>query len=142
MLRNQSIFFICVIDFCQFFVSVLWEITVEFSTRLCQYIYLAIFTHVICSSPSCLQKSDGTLLAQFYYADVDLCNVAAELDGFDGRKNPARCAALVAQLRQVSWQFTFITESGIIQYKWMYYSCQIMAHVSRFTDVICESVDV
>ncbi|XP_067935880.1 lateral signaling target protein 2-like [Watersipora subatra] len=46
------------------------------------------------------KKTDSALLAQFYHADVDLCTVAAELDSFDGRKNPARCAALVAQLRQ------------------------------------------
>lgn len=51
---------------------------------------------------SMFQKADTALLAQFYYADEDLCLVAAELDSFDGRKNPARCAALVAQLRQVT----------------------------------------
>ena len=46
------------------------------------------------------KRADNTLLAQFYNADEDLCLVAAELDSFDGRKNPARCAALLAQLRQ------------------------------------------
>jgi len=40
------------------------------------------------------------LLAQFYYADEELNAVATELDSFDGRKDPERCATLVYQLRQ------------------------------------------
>ncbi|CAG0878534.1 unnamed protein product [Darwinula stevensoni] len=46
------------------------------------------------------KKGDSSLLAQFYYADEDLAAVTAELDSFDGRKDPERCAMLVAQLRQ------------------------------------------
>ena len=46
-----------------------------------------------------LQRSDTSLLAQFFYADEDLNMVAAELDSFDGRKDPERCTALVNQLR-------------------------------------------
>lgn len=38
-------------------------------------------------------------MAQFYYADEELNLVAAELDSFDGRKDPERCTALVNQLR-------------------------------------------
>ena len=33
------------------------------------------------------------------YADDNLNRVAAELDSFDGRKDPERCAALVSRLR-------------------------------------------
>jgi hypothetical protein len=40
------------------------------------------------------------LLAQFFYADEALNLVAAELDSFDGRKDPERCTALVNHLRQ------------------------------------------
>ena len=47
----------------------------------------------------CLQKTDKSLLAQFYFADEELNTVAAELDGFDSRKDPERCQALVTQLR-------------------------------------------
>jgi hypothetical protein len=36
----------------------------------------------------------------FRYADDNLNRVAAELDSFDGRKDPERCAALVSRLRQ------------------------------------------
>ncbi|ODM98278.1 Lateral signaling target protein 2, partial [Orchesella cincta] len=45
-------------------------------------------------------KTDQSLLAQFFYADKDLFTVAAELDTFDGRKDPERCTALVNHLRQ------------------------------------------
>ncbi|XP_052772288.1 lateral signaling target protein 2 homolog [Mya arenaria] len=45
------------------------------------------------------KKNDSTLLANFYFADDDLNQVAAELDSFDGRKDPERCTMLVNQLR-------------------------------------------
>lgn len=38
-------------------------------------------------------------MAQFFFADEDLNSVAAELDSFDGRKDPERCTILVNQLR-------------------------------------------
>lgn len=46
------------------------------------------------------RKDDPSLMAQFYHADDELNMVAAELDSFDGRKDPERCTALVNQLRQ------------------------------------------
>ena len=46
------------------------------------------------------QRDDPSLLAQFFYADEALNLVAAELDSFDGRKDPERCTALVNHLRQ------------------------------------------
>lgn len=45
------------------------------------------------------QKSDSSLLAQFFFADEELNEVAAELDSFDGRKDPERCTTLVNKLR-------------------------------------------
>nr|CAD7586442.1 unnamed protein product [Timema genevievae] len=45
-------------------------------------------------------KDDTSLLAQFFYADEALNMVAAELDSFDGRKDPERCTSLVNHLRQ------------------------------------------
>lgn len=45
------------------------------------------------------QKTDKSLLAQFYFADEELNRVATELDSFDSRKDPERCQALVTQLR-------------------------------------------
>ncbi|CAH1257666.1 ZFYVE28 [Branchiostoma lanceolatum] len=44
-------------------------------------------------------RTDTQLLAQFYYLDEELNTVAAELDSFDGRKDPERCTLLVNQLR-------------------------------------------
>ncbi|KAJ8317274.1 hypothetical protein KUTeg_005178 [Tegillarca granosa] len=44
-------------------------------------------------------KTDSSPLAQFYFADEELNLVAAELDSFDGRKDPERCTALVNRLR-------------------------------------------
>ena len=45
---------------------------------------------------SCLMNN---ILLQFYYADEELNLIAAELDTFDGRKDPVRCTILVNQLR-------------------------------------------
>ena len=45
------------------------------------------------------QKSDQSLLARFYFADEELNNITSELDSFDGRKDPERCAILVGKLR-------------------------------------------
>lgn len=47
-------------------------------------------------SRTCYQNN---LLLQLYYADDELNLIAAELDSFDGRKDPERCTALVNQLR-------------------------------------------
>ncbi|NXG43257.1 LST2 protein, partial [Psilopogon haemacephalus] len=48
---------------------------------------------------SSIQRTDPQLLAQFYYADEELNQVAAELDSLDGRKDPQRCTLLVNQFR-------------------------------------------
>uniref|UniRef100_A0A8C1WUR0 Zinc finger, FYVE domain containing 28 n=1 Tax=Cyprinus carpio TaxID=7962 RepID=A0A8C1WUR0_CYPCA len=45
------------------------------------------------------RRSDPQLLAQFYYADEELNQVATELDSLDGRKDPQRCTLLVNQFR-------------------------------------------
>ncbi|XP_049595715.1 lateral signaling target protein 2 homolog isoform X1 [Syngnathus scovelli] len=45
------------------------------------------------------KRTDPQLLAQFYYADDELNQVAAELDSLDGRKDPQRCTLLVNQFR-------------------------------------------
>ncbi|KAJ7990757.1 hypothetical protein DPEC_G00290220 [Dallia pectoralis] len=45
------------------------------------------------------KRSDPQLLAQFYYADEELNQVATELDILDGRKDPQRCTLLVNQFR-------------------------------------------
>ncbi|CAH1783192.1 unnamed protein product [Owenia fusiformis] len=45
------------------------------------------------------KKTDSSLLAQFFYADEELNLIAAELDSFDGRKDPERCTLLVNSLR-------------------------------------------
>ena len=45
------------------------------------------------------KRSDRSLMARFFYADENLTAVAQELDSFDGRKDPERCASLVNKLR-------------------------------------------
>lgn len=62
-----------------------------------------MFLSVCCCAS--FQRTDPQLLAQFYYADDELNQVAAELDSLDGRKDPQRCTLLVNQFRscQVSW---------------------------------------
>lgn len=54
-----------------------------------------------------LQRDDHSLLAQFFFADDALNMVAAELDSFDGRKDPDRCSTLVNQLRHAQVGFYF-----------------------------------
>uniref|UniRef100_A0AAQ6ICP0 Lateral signaling target protein 2 homolog n=1 Tax=Anabas testudineus TaxID=64144 RepID=A0AAQ6ICP0_ANATE len=46
-----------------------------------------------------MHRTDPQLLAQFYYADEELNQVATELDSLDGRKDPQRCTLLVNQFR-------------------------------------------
>ncbi|XP_034944155.1 lateral signaling target protein 2 homolog [Chelonus insularis] len=45
------------------------------------------------------KRDDTSLLAQFFYANEALTALACELDSFDGRQEPERCATLVNQLR-------------------------------------------
>ena len=45
------------------------------------------------------KRSDRSLIARFFHADEALTAVASELDSFDGRKDPERCASLVNKLR-------------------------------------------
>nr|XP_057946770.1 lateral signaling target protein 2 homolog isoform X2 [Doryrhamphus excisus] len=45
------------------------------------------------------KRTDPQLLAQFFYADDELNQVATELDSLDGRKDPQRCTLLVNQFR-------------------------------------------
>lgn len=52
-----------------------------------------------------LQRDDRSLLAQFFFADDALNMIAAELDSFDGRKDPDRCSTLVNQLRHAQVSF-------------------------------------
>lgn len=54
-----------------------------------------------------VQRTDPQLLAQFYYADEELNQVATELDSLDGRKDPQRCTLLVNQFR--SCQVSFLS---------------------------------
>ncbi|XP_026729497.1 lateral signaling target protein 2 homolog [Trichoplusia ni] len=56
-----------------------------------------------------LQRDDRSLLAQFFFADDALNMVAAELDSFDGRKDPERCSTLVNQLRHAQDRVLNIT---------------------------------
>ncbi|TRZ23611.1 hypothetical protein HGM15179_003508, partial [Zosterops borbonicus] len=51
------------------------------------------------SKTGAIWRTDPQLLAQFYYADEELNQVAAELDSLDGRKDPQRCTLLVNQFR-------------------------------------------
>lgn len=54
---------------------------------------------LICYAHVLTQRTDPQLLAQFYYADEELNQVATELDSLDGRKDPQRCTLLVNQFR-------------------------------------------
>lgn len=58
-----------------------------------------LFAKITYMTLSAIQRTDPQLLAQFYYADEELNQVAAELDSLDGRKDPQRCTLLVNQFR-------------------------------------------
>ncbi|CAG9569295.1 unnamed protein product [Danaus chrysippus] len=55
------------------------------------------------------KRDDSSLLAQFFFADDALNLIAAELDSFDGRKDPERCSTLVNQLRHAQDRVLNIT---------------------------------
>ncbi|XP_041985218.1 lateral signaling target protein 2 [Aricia agestis] len=55
------------------------------------------------------KRDDRSLLAQFFFADDALNMIAAELDSFDGRKDPERCSTLVNQLRHAQDRVLTIT---------------------------------
>ncbi|CAG4978952.1 unnamed protein product [Colias eurytheme] len=55
------------------------------------------------------KRDDRSLLAQFFFADDALNMIAAELDSFDGRKDPDRCSTLVNQLRHAQDRVLNIT---------------------------------
>ncbi|XP_045780359.1 lateral signaling target protein 2 homolog isoform X2 [Maniola jurtina] len=55
------------------------------------------------------RRDDRSLLAQFFFADDALNMIAAELDSFDGRKDPERCSTLVNQLRHAQDRVLNIT---------------------------------
>ena len=60
------------------------------------------------------KKSDSALLAKFYFTDEELNLVAAELDSFDGRKDPERCTALVTKLRSCQDKVLNVIEKIIL----------------------------
>ncbi|CAC5405983.1 Lateral signaling target protein 2 homolog,Lateral signaling target protein 2 [Mytilus coruscus] len=60
------------------------------------------------------KKSDAALLAKFYFTDEELNQVAAELDSFDGRKDPERCTALVTKLRSCQDKVLNVIEKIIL----------------------------
>jgi len=81
-----------VLSLCTFPLGILYN-KLEYSASLyCDHIIVDL--HIVV-----MQKSDTSFLAQFYYADEQLNCIAAELDSFDGRKDPERCTSLVNQLR-------------------------------------------
>ncbi|OWF38353.1 lateral signaling target protein 2 homolog [Mizuhopecten yessoensis] len=59
------------------------------------------------------KKTDTSLLAKFFFADEELNFVAAELDSFDGRKDPERCTTLVNKLRNCQDKVLVITQKVI-----------------------------
>lgn len=63
-----------------------------------------------------IQRTDPQLLAQFYYADEELNQVAAELDSLDGRKDPQRCTLLVNQFRSCQ-----VIEVATFSFHWDFY---------------------
>lgn len=60
------------------------------------------------------KKTDSALLAKFYFTDEELNLVAAELDSFDGRKDPERCTALVTKLRSCQDKVLNVIEKIIL----------------------------
>ncbi|XP_030887366.1 lateral signaling target protein 2 homolog [Leptonychotes weddellii] len=64
------------------------------------------------------KRSDPQLLAQFYYADEELNQVAAELDSLDGRKDPQRCTLLVSQFRSCQEASPDYVRKGAREHVW------------------------
>ena len=77
------------------------------------------------------KKSDRTLMARFFYADESLTAVAQELDSFDGRKDPERCASLVNKLRSCQDKLLSICNKMLEEVE-PGYSIRLREHRAKF----------
>lgn len=75
-----------------------------------------------------VQRTDPQLLAQFYYADEELNQVATELDSLDGRKDPQRCTLLVNQFR--SCQVSIKTKNILL-----YFACRLSRNTFEYVEI-------
>jgi len=81
------------------------------------------------------KRSDRSLMARFFYADENLTAVAQELDSFDGRKDPERCASLVNKLRSCQDKLLSICNKMLEEVE-PGYSGRLREHRAKFPDDI------
>jgi len=81
------------------------------------------------------KRSDTSLMARFFRADENLTAVAQELDSFDGRKDPERCASLVNKLRSCQDKLLSICNKMLEEVE-PGYSSRLREHRAKFPDDI------
>lgn len=74
-------------------------------------------------------------MARFFFADEALTAVAAELDSFDGRKDPERCASLVNKLRSCQDKLLSICNKMLEEVE-PGFSSRLREHRAKFPDDI------
>ena len=77
------------------------------------------------------KRSDTSLMARFFRADENLTAVAQELDSFDGRKDPERCASLVNKLRSCQDKLLSICNKMLEEVE-PGYSSRLREHRAKF----------
>jgi len=74
-------------------------------------------------------------MARFFFADEALTAVASELDSFDGRKDPERCASLVNKLRSCQDKLLSICNKMLEEVE-PGFSSRLREHRAKFPDDI------
>jgi len=81
------------------------------------------------------KRSDRSLIARFFHADEALTAVASELDSFDGRKDPERCASLVNKLRSCQDKLLNIANKMLEELE-PGFAARLREHRAKFPDDI------
>ena len=81
------------------------------------------------------KRNDRSLMARFFFADEALTVVASELDSFDGRKDPERCASLVNKLRSCQDKLLSICNKMLEEVE-PGFSSRLREHRAKFPGIV------
>ena len=84
------------------------------------------------------KRNDRSLMARFFFADEALTAVASELDSFDGRKDPERCASLVNKLRSCQDKLLSICNKMLEEVE-PGFSSRLREHRAKFPGIVLKN---
>ena len=85
------------------------------------------------------KRNDRSLMARFFFADEALTAVASELDSFDGRKDPERCASLVNKLRSCQDKLLSICNKMLEEVE-PGFSSRLREHRAKFPGILYKKI--